>query len=393
MQRQLGRLRRGLCAARCLGWLSLALPAGAETYLADWDDFDTFVASEYGALSVSAPCYPPAEIQFGISHPPVSFDSAAFPALTNATPPRTLAGVPAWSLRIVETQDAFRVWIAYADGLPVRTNDVPTYDPEAWSRTAYGDPPGWLTGENLARWYRERARDRIEIGLTLIPVERFDEYLDNLRAAATNGPAVPSGPVAPADANSVAFARVAPSSSGTFNFDLYTPADLPVDLFSKTNLLVGPLWNYAGTVQAVAPFTPSAVATPHATLFLHAARGDIDSDGDGIPDGMEMLHFGTNPILWDSSGDGLSDWKKIYRYGLDPLLRDSDGDGYGDDEELLAGTDPTQVTPGATSDAIRYYRDADDRVMAVYAGTEGGAATATLTPGGNPASLQERSTP
>jgi hypothetical protein len=60
-------------------------------------------------------------------------------------------------------------------------------------------------------------------------------------------------------------------------------------------------------VQAVAPFTPSAVAAPHATLFLHAARGDLDSDGDGIPDGMERLHFGTNPLLWDSSGDGLSE--------------------------------------------------------------------------------------
>ncbi len=393
MQRRRGRLRRGLCAAKCLGRLSLALPAGAGTHLADWDDFDALVASEYDALSVSAPCYPPAGIRFGISYPPVSFDSAAFAALTNATPPRTLAGVPAWSLRIVETQGASRVWIAYADGLPVRTNDVPYYDPEAWSRTAYGDPPGWLTGAELERWYRERARDRIELGLTLIPAERFYEYLENLRAAAANGPAVPSGPVAPADTNRVAFARVAPSPSGTFDFDLYTPGDLPVDVFSKTNLLAGHLWNYAGTVQAVAPFTPSAVAAPHATLFLHAARGDLDSDGDGIPDGMETLHFGTNPLLWDSSGDGLSDWMKIHRYGLDPLLRDSDGDGYGDDEELPAGTDPTQATPGAASSAVRYYRDADDRVTAVYAGTDGGAATATVTPVGNPSSLQERSAP
>lgn len=387
MQPQSGRAWRRLCAAGRLGCLSLALPAGAETHLADWDDFDTLVASEYGAITASAPCYPPAEVRFAISHPPVSFDSAAFADLTNATPPRTLAGVPAWTLSVIETQSASRVWIVFADGLPMRTNAVPAYDPGAWSRAAYGDPPGWLAGADLERWYRERARDRIGLGLTLIPGERFDEYMENLRAAATNGP------VAPADTNRVAFARVATSPSGTFDFDLYTPGDLPVDVFSKTNLPGGPLWSYAGTVQAVAPFTPSAVAAPHATLFLHAARGDLDSDGDGIPDGMERLHFGTNPLLWDSSGDGLSDWIKLYRYGLEPLLRDSDGDGYGDDEELLAGTDPTQTTPGATSGAIRYHRDADDRVTAVYAGTDGGAATAALTPAGNPASLQERSVP
>ncbi|MGI6494561.1 MAG: hypothetical protein ACOX5G_00435 [Kiritimatiellia bacterium] len=393
MLRRLGRLRRGLCAAGCLGWFSLAPAAGAGTHLSGWADFDALVAAEYGALSASAPCYPPGGIRFGISHPPVSFDPAAFAALTNASPPRTLAGVPAWPLRIVETQSASRVWIATAGGLPVRTSAVPAYDPEAWSRAAYGDPPGWLSGADLERWYRERARDRIELGLTLIPAERFDEYLENLRSAATNGPAGPAAPVPPADTSRVAFALVAPSDPGRFGFTLYTPGDLPVDIFTRTNPAAGPLWNYAGTVQATAPFTPAAVAAPHAALFLLSARGDIDTDGDGIPDGMEMLHFGTDPLLWDTSGGGLSDWVKIYRYGLDPLLRDSDGDGCPDDEELLAGTDPAQATPGAASGAIRYYRDADDRVTAVYTGMDGGAATAAPTPAGNPAALQERSAP
>ena len=108
-----------------------------------------------------------------------------------------------------------------------------------------------------------------------------------------------------------AFARVSVITADTFNFDLYTPGDLPVDIFSKTNLAGGPLWSYAGTVQAAAPFTPAAVLAPHPALFLHAARGDIDSDGDGIPDGMELLHFGTDPALWDTCGDGLSDWEEI----------------------------------------------------------------------------------
>ena len=83
----------------------VSMPAAAEPQLADWDDFDELVAQQYGELSESAPCYPPAEIVFGISLPPLSFDSGAFAALTNATAPQTLAGVPAWRLRINEAID------------------------------------------------------------------------------------------------------------------------------------------------------------------------------------------------------------------------------------------------------------------------------------------------
>ncbi len=382
-------MRRKLKLIGCLGLLA-AIPASAQTALSSWSDLDALVAAEYDGFADIAPCYPPGDFRFGVAVPPLPFDAPAFAGLTNASAPQTLAGVPAWALRVVETQDASRAWVVTAGDAAVREIPVPSYDPAAWSRAAYGDPPAWLAGADLERWYRERARDRLELRLTLIPAECFDAYRANLRAAATNGPPLPAGPVPPADTSRIAFARAAPSPPGTFGFDLYTPADLPVDIFSKTNLAGGALWSYAGTVQAATPFTPGAVAAPHAALFLHAARGDLDSDGDGIPDGMETLHFGTDPLLWDTSGGGLSDWAKIYRYGLDPLSRDTDGDGYPDDEELLAGTDPTQATPGAASGTIRYYRDSDDRVTAVHAGADGGAATAALSPAGNPAAIRER---
>lgn len=366
--------------------------ASAETQLSDWDDFNTLVESRFEAHDEVACLYPPVESRFGVTFPICSFEPSAFPELTN-TPPQTLAGVPAWPLRVVETQEASRVFLTFANGSPLHTNAVPAYDTEAWSRAVYGYPPEWLTGDALSRWYRERSRDRIELSLTLIPAERYAEYLANLQAAATNGlpPEIP-GPVMPDDTNRVAFARVDMSSAGLFAFDLYTPADLPVDVFSKTNLAAGPLWRYAGTVQTLAPFTPAVVAAAPPVLFLHAARADVDTDGDGIPDGMETLHFGTSPVLWDSSGGGLSDWRKIYQYGLDPMLRDTDGDGFDDDEEIRAGTNPTEITPGAGA-TIRYYYDADDRIAAVHAGSAGGAATAATTPAGNPATLHERSAP
>lgn len=307
--------------------------ASAETHLSNWEDYNTLVESRYETLDETAFVYPPDDGRFGASLPACSFDPAAFTELTNTASPQSLAGVPAWALRVVETQEASRVFLTFASGTPVHTNSVPAYDTEAWSSSVYGEPPEWLTGDALAHWYCMRSRDRIELSLILIPADRYAEYIANLRAAATNGlpPGTP-GPVMPDDTNRVAFARVDSTTTGLFAFDLYTPGDLPVDVFTKTNLAESLLWRYAGTVQTLAPFTPAIVPAAPPVRFLHAARGDVDTDGDGIPDGMEILHFGTSPILWDSSGGGLSDWRKIYHYGLDPLLRDTDGDGFDDDE-------------------------------------------------------------
>jgi hypothetical protein len=58
-----------------------------------------------------------------------------------------------------------------------------------------------------------------------------------------------------------------------------------------------------------------------AETYLKTRAGLVDSDGDGIPDGLEA------------------------QYGLDPLTPnynvDTDNDGIADDEEIRAGTDPT----------------------------------------------------
>lgn len=373
----------------CLGLLS-AMSAFGETPLSSWNDFDARVAAEYEALANDAPCYPPGDFHFGVAVPPLPFDASAFADMTNSSAPQTLAGVPAWMLVVQETQDVSRVWnVVGGDVGIVREIPVPPYDPMAWSQNAYGIPPEWLAGVSLAQWYRERARERVELRITLIPADRFDDYRSNLRAAATNAAtSASSDPVPPSDTNRIAFARVA-SSPNALSLDIYSPTDVPVDVFAKTSLADGGLWNYAGTVFAHAPFTPSAVAMPCASLFLNAARGDVDSDADGIPDGMESLALGSNPYLRDSSGDGLSDWMKLFRYGLDPLLRDTDGDGYDDDEEIAAGTDPSIPGDGAGT-AIRYCHDEDDRLVAIYAGAAGTASTAALTPAGNAASLRER---
>ena len=63
-------------------------------------------------------------------------------------------------------------------------------------------------------------------------------------------------------------------------------------------------------------------------------KGDVDTDGDGVPDSEDL----------DDDNDGISDIDEE-KYGLDPLddsdaTKDSDGDGISNIDEINAGTDP-----------------------------------------------------
>ncbi|MEN0064251.1 MAG: hypothetical protein AAGA48_19020 [Myxococcota bacterium] len=64
-----------------------------------------------------------------------------------------------------------------------------------------------------------------------------------------------------------------------------------------------------------------------------------DSDGDGLLDVVEMTQTGTHPYNVDTDGDGLSDRAELDWY-TDPLQPDTDGDGRRDGDEVRFGTDP-----------------------------------------------------
>ncbi len=318
----------------------------SEPVLQDWDAFDAIVAARYGSLGTETPLYPPARLSFMLCEAPHPFDPDGFDGLTNAVSPYLVSGgVPAWRLRVIETQLTFRAWVAYAGNLAVHTNAVPSsFDTTQWVEEAFGDHPAWLSGAALELWYLERERKRIVAQYALIPSDRYAEYQAALTAAYTNTSLSSADPVVPADTNRVAFARVAGHNPTLFDLDLYVPETLPVDLFRRETLAGGGLWDYVGTVRTTHPFTPVLLPRYGETLFLHAARADVDTDGDGIPDGLETLSLGTDPGLWDTDGDGLADRSEVFGYGTNPNLVDTDNDGLTDGEEIDGGLDPNRLT-------------------------------------------------
>lgn len=118
-------------------------------------------------------------------------------------------------------------------------------------------------------------------------------------------------------------------------------------------------------------------------LLLLSIALSQDSDGDGIPDDVELrlgldpnnpadalddldrdglsnkdeLQFGTDMRNADSDGDGILDGEEVIA-GLDgfitnPLLADTDGDGVPDNVEVDSGSDPTDPTSTNLPSALK----------------------------------------
>lgn len=70
---------------------------------------------------------------------------------------------------------------------------------------------------------------------------------------------------------------------------------------------------------------------------------DPDSDDDNLSDGDELKTYFTDPLDADSDDDGLQDDVEVEDYFTDPNLADSDGDGYNDSVEVDNQTDPNDI--------------------------------------------------
>lgn len=90
-------------------------------------------------------------------------------------------------------------------------------------------------------------------------------------------------------------------------------------------------------------------------MILGTAVNNSDSDGDGLPDGLEVLILGTDPLKADSDENGVNDGAEDadndgltnlqeYTLGTDPTSSDSDEDGLSDGDEVNTyHTNPLKV--------------------------------------------------
>ena len=82
---------------------------------------------------------------------------------------------------------------------------------------------------------------------------------------------------------------------------------------------------------------------------------DEDFDTDGLSNGQEY-EIGTRPFNDDSDGDNLKDGDEVNTYFTDPLEVDTDKDGLNDDDEIYFGTDPN--APDSDDNGIK---DGDEK--------------------------------
>jgi hypothetical protein len=142
---------------------------------------------------------------------------------------------------------------------------------------------------------------------------------------------------------------------GTYAVEVLPPlADLSGNLIPAS--ASGPIFVVAGT-DSDHDGLPDAVE-----LKLGLDPHNPDSNGDGVPDGLEDFDkdglpnayevlAGTDPMTPDSYGNGIKDGDEDldnegltshqeFFFGTHPLLADSDGDGWTDEAEASAGSDP-----------------------------------------------------
>ncbi|WP_434299375.1 adventurous gliding motility protein AgmC [Corallococcus exiguus] len=123
----------------------------------------------------------------------------------------------------------------------------------------------------------------------------------------------------------------ATSVTVTFNGTNYGPISVNAS-GNWSQALPGPLADGTYTVTAVSTNGAGTNSTTATTTFTVNTAGTVDSDNDGLTDEEEIL-VGTDPNNPDTDGDGIPDGIEVKVGGTDPLDSDSDDDGILDGNE------------------------------------------------------------
>ncbi len=147
--------------------------------------------------------------------------------------------------------------------------------------------------------------------------------------------------------NAVQVTLTAPASVGRILYRLSA-----TDLWTEHVGTVLTLWLFKDTtLQCFGWNSSNNRTTPIASASFTFTRSpeEQDSDGDGVPDFVE-LQLGLDPTSGqDFDGDGLSDLDELLG-GTKPDNADSDGDGFTDRQERAAGTDPNNAASKPTEE-------------------------------------------
>lgn len=115
-------------------------------------------------------------------------------------------------------------------------------------------------------------------------------------------------------------------------------------------------YEYAGNNPAVAPATTYAVGWVDNSVDPTLAY-NVDTDADGLEDGLEFEQQTDPDVVTDSDGDGIIDGDEYYSWLTDPTNTDTDSDGCLEHDTVVV--DPTDLTDPLTIENVRTDADGD----------------------------------
>ena len=320
-----------------------------------------------------------------------SFDPKTFPdSFLNGLVYEVEHGSPVYHLKLREVRATRQIEVLNADGKVFYVfNPQPDYDPLWIARRLH--PKDFLPNcapANLAFTEEWMDPSHVEMEVTLIPADYIEVYAENavaslldvLLADASVSATSPTVARASLSGGTMTMMR---STLADSNILVEKPVKTPsgailvveypddftnrLELFVSTNMmdfgwsLLATNLSTAGT-NTLTWLDPGATNSDFTNRFYAAGNADIDSDGDGIVDGREVLMYRTDPNSIDSDGDGLVDGYSgvvttnsypggvatngnLYVEGeltwhTNPKVKDTDGDGMSDGWEVAHGHNP-----------------------------------------------------
>jgi hypothetical protein len=126
-------------------------------------------------------------------------------------------------------------------------------------------------------------------------------------------------------------------------FSMYDSQSSPISSVELPLAMCPAAWEEL--VVAVVFFTPEH---NYRVVGYGSPDRSVDSDDDGVSDGVELLHACIDGCAGDtdSDGDTVLDRVEIVQTGSDPCGQDTDGDG------VLDGVDPDPLVPGVSEDQL-----------------------------------------